>query len=197
MERRALLAALAAFPLAGPAFGQDQRTLTEVSKYLNQLTSVQGRFLQIAGSGNRSGGRYFLRRPGRLRFEYDGGQSLVVADGFNIGVFDKKSNPEVQKYPISQTPLRFLLREQIDLTRENVAQDTGSSGGFTTVTLRDPRKPNDGSMQLRLQNSPPTLTQWTVRERNGRSTTVVLQSIERVSGLNERLFNIEYSARQF
>ncbi|MSU92346.1 outer membrane lipoprotein carrier protein LolA [Rhodobacteraceae bacterium 2CG4] len=197
MKRRDILAALAAFPFAGAALAQDQTVLTEVSKYLNQLTSVGGRFTQINGDGSRSAGRYWLRRPGRLRFEYDGGQAMVVADGVNIAVFDAKSNAPVQRYPIGTTPLRFLLAERIDLTRANLAQQTGSQGGFTSVVLRDPNAPRDGSMELKLRNSPPALSQWTVREKSGQTTTVVLETLEPVQGMDMMLFNIEALARSW
>lgn len=196
MKRRDILAALAAIPFAGSALAQDQQVLTQVSKYMNQLTSVSGRFTQINADGSRSAGRYWLRRPGRVRFEYDGGQSLVVADGVNIAIFDAKSNAPVQRYPIRSTPLRFLLARDIDLTRENLAYGTDSEGGFTTVNLRDPKAPNDGAMQLRLRNSPPALTQWVVREKSGQTTTVVLESIEPVSNMDMLLFNIEAIARR-
>lgn len=197
MKRRDILAAMAALPFAGSALAQDQRVLTEVSKYLNQLTSVRGRFTQINGNGSRSAGTYWLRRPGRVRFEYDGGQSMVVADGVNIAVFDAKSNAPVQRYPIRTTPLRFLLAERIDLTQANLAQQTASQSGFTNVVLRDPDAPRDGSMELRLRNSPPALTQWTVREKSGQATTVILETIERVSDMDMMLFNVEALARRW
>jgi len=178
---------------AGPGVAQQTNVLTEVSKYLNQLNSVTGRFTQVNGNGSRIGGTYYLARPGRLRFEYDGGQSMVIADGVNIAVFDAKSNNPVQRYPIGQTPLRFLLRREIDLTERNLVRDTGSKDGFTTVVMQDPSKPQDGSMTLVLRNSPPTLTQWTVREASGQRTTVLLETLE-TEQFSGRLFNIESEA---
>ncbi|WP_157966226.1 LolA family protein [Oceanibium sediminis] len=195
--RRHALSLLAALPFAGPALAQQSQVLVEVSKYINQLTSVSGRFTQINSDGSRSAGTYYLRRPGRVRFEYDGGQAMVIADGVNIAVFDAKSNTAVQRYPLGQTPLRFLLRETVDLTQRNLVTGTGSKNGFTSVVMQDPSAPSDGSMTLVLRNSPPTLTQWTVREKSGQETTVVLESIERVSGMSGLLFNIENEARKW
>lgn len=195
VSRRTTLALLAALPFAAPA--QAQEVLVEVSKYLNQLNSVTGRFTQINSDGSRSTGTYYLARPGRLRFEYDGGAAMVIADGVNIAVFDAKSNATVQRYPIGQTPLRFLLRKNIDLTERDLVTGTGSKDGFTSVRLQDPDAPADGSMTLVLRNSPPTLTQWTVREKSGQQTTVVLETMERVSGMSGTLFNIGSAARTF
>lgn len=196
MERRTLLTALAVLPLAAalPAQAQDQ-VLVEVSKYLNQLRSVQGRFTQINSDGSRIGGQYYLRRPGLIRFEYDGGQAMVIADGVNVGVLDAKSNVGAQKYPLNTTPLRFLLRDQIDLTERNLARGTSNRDGFTSVILQDPRAPRDGSMTLVFSNRPPALKQWTVREKSGQETTVVLDTLERATGLTRRFFSIETEER--
>lgn len=200
ISRRSVLAALAALGVAGlpqASWAQQSRVLTEVSKYLNQLSSVQGRFTQINADGSRTTGTYYLRRPGGLRFEYDGGQAMVIADGVNIAVFDAKSNTAVQRYPLGQTPLRFLLRDTIDLTTRNLVTGTGSRDGFTSVVMQDPAAPADGSMTLVLRNSPPTLTQWTVQEKSGQKTTVVLDTLERVTNMSGLLFNIESEARRW
>ncbi len=196
MDRRAMIA-LSLSALAWPAAAQQTQVLVEVSKYLNQLVTVQGRFTQVNANGGQVTGRYFMARPGRIRFEYDGGNALVVASGINIAVFDRKGNPPVQRYPLSQTPLRFLLERNIDLTQANLARDTGSSGGFTTVVLQDPRSPRDGSMALVLRNSPPTLSEWTVTDSSGQRTRVVLDTLEPVSNLSPLLFNIEAEARDW
>ena len=193
MDRRTLLRALAALPLAAAplaALAQD-RTLTEVSKYLNQLRSVKGRFTQINANGSRSRGTYYLRRPGFIRFEYDGDAALVIADGTNIGVFDAKSNTGAQKYPLGTTPLRLLLRDNIDLNEPGVSRGTSNDGTFTSVVLQDPRKPRDGSMTLTFSNRPPALKQWVVTEKSGQKTTVVLETIEKTAGFDRDLFNIE------
>ncbi len=198
MKRRTLLSGLALLPLAAamPAQAQDQRTLTEVSKYLNQLRSVRGRFTQVNSDGSRSAGQVYMVRPGLMRFEYDGGVALVIADGINIGVFDSKSNARAQKYLLSQTPLRLLLQADVDLTDPGVARSTSNDGTHTSVVIVDPKRPNDGDMTLVFSNRPPALTRWTVREKTGERTTVILDSLEKVSGLNRRLFNIEWEQLQ-
>lgn len=198
MKRRTLLTALAALPFAGlgsAAFAQDQ-ILVEVSKYLNQLRNIKGRFTQVNADGSRSAGEYILSRPGLIRFAYDGGQAMVIADGINVGVLDAKSNAGAQKYPLNATPLRFLLRDQIDLTERNLSQGTASRNGFTSVVLQDPRAPGDGTMTLVFSNQPPALVEWTVKEKSGSETTIKLDTLERATGLTRRMFSIETEARR-
>ncbi len=197
-RRTALCLTCAAALAAGaPALAQDQRVLSEVSKYLNQLYAIKGRFTQINADGSRSAGDYYLMRPGRIRFEYDGGQSMVISSGTNVAIFDAKATTRVQRYPLSQTPLRFLLADDIDLNRGNVAVGTGSQGGYTTVELRDPENPGDGSMILTLRNQPPALTEWTVIDASGSRTRVILETLEYDASLSPQLFNIEAEARRW
>ena len=196
MERRTFIAALAALAAApGHALAQDQ-VLVEVSKYLNQLRSVQGRFTQTNANGSKSRGEYYLVRPGRIRFDYEGSDAMVLADGINVGVFDPKSSLIVQRYPLKTTPLRFLLRDRIDLTQQNLSRGTASRNGYTYVTLQDPRAPGDGSMTLELRNKPPTLTSWTTTDKAGQKTRVQLDTLETASGLSRRMFNIEWHELQ-
>ena len=198
MKRRTLISGLACLPImaAGtPLFAQDN-LLAEVSKYLNQLTSIKGQFTQINANGSRSGGEYYLHRPGLLRFDYSGSNALVLADGVNIGVLDPKSNQGAQKYPIGTTPLRFLLRRNIDLTANNLATGSSNKDGQTQVILRDPKKPRDGSMTLIFQSNPAKLLGWVVTEKNGQKTQVTLNSIERVANIPRQIFSIETAERQ-
>ncbi len=198
ISRRTALSLTCAAALAGgPAFAQDQRVLSEVSKYLNQLYAIKGRFTQINADGSRSAGDYYLMRPGRIRFEYDGDQAMVISSGTNVAIFDAKATTKVQRYPLSKTPLRFLLADEIDLTRRNMATGTGSKNGYTTVRLQDPKKPGDGSMTLTLRNRPPALTEWAVTDASGSRTRVILESLEYDRSLSPQLFNIEAEARRW
>lgn len=196
MERRTFITGLVALPaLSGPALAQNQQLLGLISKYLNQLVSIHGQFTQVNGNGSRTGGKYWLHRPGLLRFEY-ANKALVLADGVNIGILDPKSNKGAQKYPIGTTPLRFLLRRNIDLTQDRLVSAVRSKGNTTEIDLRDPKKPRDGYMTLYFQNNPARLLRWKTTEKNGKRTTVVLDTLDRVKPPARGLFSIEAAERK-
>jgi len=192
MQRRDVVLGGMALGLLGAtaAQAQDDRTLSEVSKYLNQLRSVEARFVQVNANGSRSNGTLYMMRPGFIRFEYDGSKDMVLADGINIGIFDSKSDRTVTKYPLRTTPLRHLLKDKIDL--QDAATGTTSSGNLTQVILKDPKALRDGSLTLVFTNRPPALDRWKVIDAQGRQTTVVLQDLKKTNGYRRRLFNIEY-----
>jgi outer membrane lipoprotein-sorting protein len=170
----AALLALAATPAAaGPA--EDARDLARISNYLNATETLSGAFVQVDPESRVSEGDFYLRRPGRLRFEYDPpNPTLVVADGFWVGVIDQRDG-SVDRTPLSETPLELLLKERVDLRREDAVTRIERSEGQLAVTAVDPDNPGLGAITMVFSNNPLELRQWVVTDAEGRSTTVALR----------------------
>jgi outer membrane lipoprotein-sorting protein len=185
----ALMAALT-WMWALPAQAQ-QLSLNALSNYLNQLTSAEASFTQINADGTISTGTLFLRRPGKMRFEYNPPeQALVMANNGAVVVFDKKLGGEPESYPLNRTPLGLILARNVNLSRANMVVAHGYDGTATTVTAQDPENPEYGSIQLKFTSNPVELRQWIITDDGGGQTTVVLGALERKQ-LANRLFNIE------
>lgn len=181
---------LLALMTALPATAQ-QLSLGALSGYLNQLTSAQGSFTQINADGTISTGTIYLRRPGKVRFEYNPPeQALVMANNATVVVFDKKLGGEPETYPLNRTPLGLILASNVDLTRANMVVAHGYDGTATTVTAQDPDNPEYGSIQLVFTGNPIELRQWIITDDSGAQTTVILGALERKQ-VSNRLFNIE------
>jgi outer membrane lipoprotein-sorting protein len=179
MNRRTLLAALAvsglapALALAGPA--DDARDLARISNYLNATETITGGFVQVDPQARVSEGDFYMRRPGRLRFEYDPpNPALVVADGFWVGVIDQRDG-SVDRTPLAETPLDLLLKERVDLRRENAVTKIERSEGQMAVTAIDPDNPGLGAITMVFSSNPLELRQWVVTDAEGRTTTVALR----------------------
>ena len=101
----------------GDIFAAEDELLAQANAYFNGITTLTGSFIQIGADGRRIGGKLTLAKPGRLRFDYDQPSPLeVVADGTSVAVKDRKLGTQ-DLYFISQTPLKFLLRDKIDLAQ--------------------------------------------------------------------------------
>ncbi|SHG73438.1 Outer membrane lipoprotein-sorting protein [Marivita hallyeonensis] len=188
MRLFALLTALMLTAL--PAMAQ-QIPLNALSNYLNQLTSAEGSFTQINADGTISTGTIYLRRPGKVRFEYNPPeQALVMANNGAVVVFDRKLRGEPETYPLNRTPLGLILARNVDLSRANMVVAHGYDGTATTVTAQDPENPEYGSIQLVFTGNPVELRQWIITDDAGGQTTVILGALERKQ-LSNRLFNIE------
>ena len=193
MKKRILyfFAALA-FTLYAGAVSAQQLSLGQISAYLNQLQTAQGGFTQINADGTLSTGQIYIKRPGRIRFEYNApSDSLVMAGGGQLAIFDARSNTGPDRYPLSQTPLSIILRANVDLARSGMVTNVVSAGGTTTVTAQDPDNPNYGSIQMVFTANPIELRQWIVTDDLGTETTLILNDLVSGSVIRDILFNIQ------
>ena len=197
MIARLLLTPLFLALLALPAVAQ-QLSLDTISAYLNRLQSAEADFTQINPDGTISTGKLYIRRPGRMRFEYASpDDTLVLASGGQVAVFDGGSNlSRPEQYPLSQTPLNLILERNVDLSRRNMVVRHGYDGTATSVVAQDPAHPEYGSIELKFTSDPVELRQWVVTDSGGNRTTVSLGPLEAGGNLSARLFNIQQEIRR-
>lgn len=181
---------LPAFALATPAFAQPI-PLNELSRYFNSFSTAQGDFTQVNPDGSISTGRMYMRRPGRVRFEYNPPeQSLVMAGGGQVAVFDGRSNQGPNQYPLRQTPLNLILEQNVDFSNRRMIVGHTDDGTTTTVVAQDPDNPQYGSIRLIFSANPTELRQWVIRDDTGAETTVILGELAFGPNLSARLFDI-------
>lgn len=191
----ALVMVLAIF--AGAASAQ-QLSLGQISQYLNQLQTAQGGFTQINSDGTLSTGTIYIKRPGRIRFEYNPPEkSLVIGQGGQLAIFDPRSNAGPETYPLNQTPLGIILQRNVDLTRARMVTGQTSDGTTTTITAQDPDNPQYGNIQLVFTANPVELRQWIVTDDVGTQTTVILNDLVSGASISDRKFNIVAATRDW
>lgn len=197
MNRRFALLAPLLLLLPLPA-AAEKVPLADLSKYLNSLTTVEADFTQVNADGTISTGTIYIKRPGRVRFEYGPpDRSLVIAGGQNVAIFDTKSNQPPEQYPLKRTPLNLILAENIDLGRAKMVVGHSEDGTSTRVRAQDPENPDYGSIELVFTANPVELRQWVITDDLGAQTTVILGEMKKGGDLGARLFDItaEISAR--
>ncbi|MFT7027931.1 MAG: outer membrane lipoprotein-sorting protein [Paracoccaceae bacterium] len=173
------LMALAFLVFLAPARAQDARDLARISAYLNAMTTVTGDFVQVAPNGAVSDGKFYISRPGRIRFEYaPPNPTLVVSDGTWVVVFDTRDCTQ-QTAPLSQTPLNLILKDRVNLREEGAVTGVESKDGQMRVTAIDPGNPDQGSITMVFSETPLELRQWTITDAEGQTTTVALSELRR------------------
>ncbi len=176
--------------IAGTASAQ-QLSLGQISQYLNQLQTAQGGFTQINADGTLSTGTIYIKRPGRIRFEYNPPEkSLVIGQGGQLAIFDPRSNTGPETYPLNQTPLGIILQRNVDLSRARMVTNQTFDGTSTTITAQDPDNPQYGNIQMVFTGNPVELRQWIVTDDVGSQTTVILNDLVAGGSISERKFNI-------
>lgn len=165
--------------------------IAKANAYFNAATSMTGDFVQIGPDGKRSEGKIFVQRPGKLRFEYAPPATLeIVADGLSVAVHDRKTATK-DIYFISQTPLKFLLKDQVDLARDVKIIDVKSEPTAVTILVED-KATFGGTSQIKLVFDPDkfTLKQWQVTDPQGYETLVSLFNIDLTKKPDPNLFQI-------
>lgn len=197
MTRRIFLAGLmasavaAAVPALAPAANPSARDLARISNYLNGIGTMEGNFVQVGPDGEVSEGVFYLRRPGRLRFEYKPpNPALIVADGVWVGVYDKKLNT-LDRIPLDSTPLEILLSKRVDLRDAGAVLSIENRDGLMRVKAIDPDEPDEGSITMVFADNPLELRQWIVTDPQGLTTTVALSKVKANVKLDPKLFFIE------
>jgi outer membrane lipoprotein-sorting protein len=179
-----------------PKADQD-RVVTAVGRAVNAITRLQGRFTQTNPDGTNIGGQFWLQRPGKVRFEYDAPSPLLlVSDGTNVALRDKRLRT-TDRYPLRQTPLFFLLKANVDLARDVVVTGVERRGGNFLLAMRDRRREADGELILSFDETTNALEEWTIRDRQGRSTRVRLQNAVQGPAINPTLFADPSPNRRF
>jgi outer membrane lipoprotein-sorting protein len=176
-----------------PYDGSQKALVDRVSNYLTSVQTLIGDFVQIGPDGSRATGRFSIQKPGKVRFEYEPPSPIdVVADGTSVVVRNLRLNTQ-DLYALSQTPLRFLLADQIDLLRDTSVVATSRDNNFVTVTVEE-RQLLVGTSRLVLMFNAKDmqLRQWTVTDPQGYDTTVAVYNLDTTHKPDPNLFKIIY-----
>ncbi len=167
--------------------------IERANAYFTGLSTLVADFTQVGGDGRRMGGTLYLQRPGKVRFEYDPPATLeVVADGRSVAVRDRKLATQ-DLYSISQTPLKFLLREKVNLGQDIAVTGISNDTGSVRINLED-RSTVGGTSRITLYFDPQveTLSEWRIVDAQGFHTVVRLNKVERGRRIDQDLFRIGY-----
>jgi outer membrane lipoprotein-sorting protein len=197
MKKRILSSIVAiGLTLCAGAVSAQQLSLAQISQYLNGLQTAQGGFTQINQDGTLSTGTISIKRPGRIRFDYAApDNTLVIGGGGSLAIFDPRSNAGPERYPLNQTPLGLILRDNVNLDQADMVTGVTSDGTTTTVTAQDPDHPEYGNIQLVFTGNPVELRQWIVTDDLGAQTTVVMNDMVAGGRVRDILFNIQAETR--
>ena len=177
------------------SFDANQRALVDkVSAYLSGVQTMVGKFVQVGPDGRRTEGQLYIQKPGKVRFEYaDPSPIAIVADGQSVIVRDRKLATQ-DVYPLSQTPLPYLLADRIDLMRDTKITGVYADDVFATVVIEE-RQPVVGTTKLMMMFGAKDLQlrQWTVTDPQGYDTTVAVYNLDTSKKPDPGLFKIDYT----
>ncbi|MCP1761378.1 outer membrane lipoprotein-sorting protein [Bradyrhizobium japonicum] len=166
----------------------------KVSAYLSSLSTLVGNFVQVGPDGSKTQGDFYIQKPGKVRFEYDAPSPIdIVADGSSLVVRDRKLATQ-DVYPLSQTPLRFLLSDRIDLMKDTNVVNVSADDVFVSVTIEE-KQALVGTSRLLLMFGAKDgqLKQWTVTDPQGYDTTIAVYNLDAGKKLDPAMFKIDFT----
>ena len=176
------------------SFDAKQRAmLDKVSNYLSSVQTMVGNFVQVGPDGRRVDGNFSIQKPGKVRFQYNPPSPIdIIADGSSVVVRDR-SLETADFYPLSQTPLRYLLADHIDLLRDTEVLSVSADDTFVTVVIEETQVMTGANrLMIMFDAKNLQLKQWTVTDPQGLDTTVAVYNLDSVKKPDPNLFVINY-----
>jgi outer membrane lipoprotein-sorting protein len=186
-------------PTTDPStFDAKQRALVNrVSAYLTGVQVLTGNFVQIGPDGRRSTGHLFIQKPGKVRFEYDPPSPIdIIADGQQVVVRDRRLGTQ-DPYPLSQTPLRFLLADKIDLLQDTNVVGVTADDTYVSIMIEEKQAfVGTNRLMMMFDSRDFKLKQWTITDVQGFDTTIAVSNLDSSKRPDPNLFNIDYTRLQ-
>ncbi len=177
------------------ALDPKQRAIIQkVDRYLSSVQTLEGNFVQVGPDGSRSKGEFYLSKPGKMRFEYDApSPTEIISDGESVVVRDRNLATQ-DLYPLSQTPLRFLLADHVNLLKDTNLVAVYADDVFVTVVVEE-KNGIVGTSRLMIMFSAKDmqLKQWTVTDPQGYDTTVAVYNLDPTTKPDPGMFRIDYT----
>jgi outer membrane lipoprotein-sorting protein len=170
----------------------------KISNYLSSLSTLVGNFVQIGPDGSKTKGQFFIQKPGKVRFEYEPPNPIaIVADGSMVAVRDRNLSTQ-DLYPLSQTPLRYLLSDRIDLMKDTNVVSVTADDVYVSVTIEEHQLLTGTSrLMLMVGAKDGQLKQWTVTDPQGYDTTVAVYNLDTSRKVDPGMFKIDMQDRTF
>jgi outer membrane lipoprotein-sorting protein len=177
------------FAAAPPAQAQGQVGVPEIEKYFNAIRTLKARFVQTNPNGSIIQGTLYVRRPGRMRFEYDPPSQLkIVADGFQVTMWDPTTK-DFGQWPIGWTAVSFLVKDPLSLSGDLRVEKLERVNGLIEATMSQTKKPQDGKVIVRFAENPLTWRGWTIIDSRGQQVSVALTDMQTGMQLADSLFS--------
>lgn len=163
----------------------------KIADHFSAIRTMTGDFIQFGPRGEQTGGKFYIARPGKLRFNYEAPSGFrVISDGRSVVIDNRRLNT-MDLYPLSKTPLKLLLDDRIDLSGKRVKSVREDSDSIT-IQMADRSVFGSSRITMTFDARSYDLRQWTITDAQGKDTTVVIDNVQRDVALDAGLFVIDY-----
>jgi len=178
-----------------PALSASSDLAQALAERFSSVKSMSGRFVQTGPRGEKSTGKFFLQRPGRIRFDYAGQQGVsVIADGKSLVIYNRKLKTS-RLYPLSKTPLKLLLADKLDLSGSRL-KSVEEVGDVVVIKLADKAAFGASNISITFDRKTFDLRKWKITDEKRLTTTVDIFNVKQGARAAAGTFIIDYSANR-
>ena len=153
-----------------------EELINRAEQSINNISTLRAEFTQISSDGSYATGKLFFRRPFQMRLEYNVEQPFNLITTRNWLIVDEPENKQITNYPLSETPLAFLLEEEFSLTANEFFTQSMIHNGLAEITLRKETGDRAGELILLFEPKQMNLRGWKIIDAMGMETKVILQN---------------------
>lgn len=177
--------------LVATARAQANEAVQQIADHFASIRTMSGDFVQFGPRGEQTGGKFYIQRPGKIRFNYDAPSNYrVIADGKSVVIENMKLRTS-DLYPLSKTPLKLLLDDRIDLSGGKV-KSVKEEDDLTTIQLADKSVFGNSTITMKFNPQTSELLEWTITDAKGKDTTVMISNVQNGVQLDQSMFEINY-----
>ncbi len=162
--------------------------IIRAEKSIKNISTLQAEFTQISSDGSYAIGKLYFRRPFQMRLEYNVEKPFNLITTRNLLIVDEPENKQITNYPLSETPLAFLLEEDFSLTANEFLTQSMIHNGLAEISLRKETGDRAGELILLFEPNQMNLRGWKIIDAMGVKTKVTLQNEIYGGDLPNKLF---------
>lgn len=182
------LAAASSPFVAASVVENNKYTIDRIEKYLTRITTIVSEFTQVAPDGSLTNGRFFLQRPGKMRWQYNPPTPiLMVASGRELIYYDYELD-QTSHIPLDGSLISFLGRDRIIFGGDVGITKFSNEANAIRIEVAQRDKPTEGRLMLEFSDKPLTLRSMVVTDATGQVTTVALQNAQFGAKIDPELF---------
>lgn len=171
-----------------------EEILKAISKEFTSVPTMAGEFVQFGPNGEQSGGKFFIQRPGKIRFNYEEPSPIrIVSNGRTVAVNNRKLKTW-NFYPLNKTPLKLLLDDKLDFSDSSI-KSVSTDDDITTVVMSNKKAFGKSEITLLFDPESYDLRQWTIKDAQGKETSVMVFNVEKGMKLPKKFFVVDKGAR--
>lgn len=192
MKKLAIFGGFVLSLICSNASAQTAVELQEIEGYLNNIKTMEAKFVQTASNGNSSEGKLFITKPNKIRMEYGAPTNvLIVGDGEFI-IYNDVELDQVTHIDYDDIPASLILANNVKIDGKKFkVKDFYKDAGTTSITLEYAKNQDIGPITLIFNNNPFELRQWTIVDPQSVEITVSLYDTQKDMFLADDLFKFK------